>query len=69
MNSVESLAMGLVCMTELIEPYQKFIPDHPFIHITVQNFEATIRKLISNPRALIDKKKESKLWVEKYHGH
>ena len=68
MNSVESLAMGLVCMTELVEPYKKFIPDHPFIHITAETFETSLRKLISDPLALIEKKKESKQWVEKYHG-
>jgi len=68
MNSVESLAMGLVCMTELIDPYQKFIPDHPFVHITAETFELSLRKLISDPLAFIEKKKESKQWVEKYHG-
>lgn len=68
MTSVESLAMGLVCMTELIEPYQKFIPDHPFVHITAETFEASLRKLISDPLALVEKKRESKHWVERYHG-
>ncbi|MBT3299592.1 MAG: glycosyltransferase [Candidatus Marinimicrobia bacterium] len=69
MNSVESLAMGLVCMTELVEPYQTFIPDHPFIHITAETFEQSLRDLISNPALLKEKKQKSKAWVEKYHSH
>jgi len=68
MSSVESLSMGLVCLTELVEEYQSFIPDHPFIMITKENLKKTILELIQNKELLINKKIESRKWVEKYHG-
>ena len=68
MNSVESLSMGLVCLTELVEEYQKFIPDHPFIMITKESLKKTILELIQNEELLINKKIESRDWVKKYHG-
>ena len=68
MNSVESLAMGLVCLTELVEEYQKFIPDHPFIMITKRNLKKTIIELTKNKEFLIKKKIESSEWAKKYHG-
>ena len=68
MNSVESLSMGLVCLTELVEEYQNFIPDHPFIMITKESLKKTILELIQNEEFLINKKIESKKWVKKYHG-
>lgn len=68
MNSVESLAMGLVCLTELVEEYQKFIPDHPFVMITKESLRKTILYLIQNKEILLKKKIESRDWVLKYHS-
>ena len=68
MNSVEGLSMGLVCITELVQSYRDFIPDHPFIDITKKSLEITLRELIKDKRVIIEKKKISKAWVEKKHG-
>ena len=68
MNSVESLSMGLVCLTELVEEYQNFIPDHPFIMIKKESLKKTILELRQNEELLINKKIESRDWVKKYHG-
>ena len=67
MSSVEALSMGLVCMTELVPKYQKFIPDHPFIAINKNNLREKIIYLSQNKDIVIQKKDESKKWVKKYH--
>jgi glycosyltransferase involved in cell wall biosynthesis len=68
MSSVEALSMGLICMTELVEEYRKFIPDHPFIAIDKGNLKQKIIQLTQNKEMLLHKKKEGKKWVAKYHG-
>ena len=68
MSSVESLSMGLVCMTELVEEYRKFIPDHPFINVDKNNLRIKIIELAQNKEMLLYKKSEGKKWVTKYHG-
>ena len=54
MSSIESLSMGLVCLTELVREYQNFIPDHPFINVTKQNLKEKILDLTKN-HELLDK--------------
>ncbi len=68
MSSVEALSMGLVCLTELVDEYHSFIPDHPFIAINKDNLKKTLLELTQNKGFLINKKLESKNWVTKYHG-
>ena len=67
MSSVESLSMGLVCMTELVEQYKNFIPDNPFVNINKKTLKDKIIKLSKNKDLLIKKKLDSKNWVKKYH--
>jgi glycosyltransferase involved in cell wall biosynthesis len=68
MSSVEALSMGLVCLTELVEKYQSFIPDHPFIEVDKENLEETLLELTQKKDFLINKKIESKNWVKKHHS-
>jgi len=67
MSSVEALSMGLVCMTELVPKYKNFIPDHPFIDINKNNLRQKVIHLSQNKDIVIQKKKDSKKWVKKYH--
>tara|TARA_Y100000588_G_scaffold390903_1_gene497877 strand:- start:174881 stop:175966 length:1086 start_codon:yes stop_codon:yes gene_type:complete len=67
MSSIESLSMGLVCLTELVKEYQEFIPDHPFIMITKESLKETLLELTKNEDLLINKKIKSREWVVKYH--
>ena len=67
MSSIEALSMGLVCLTELVDEYQAFIPDHPFIAITKESLKKTLLELTQNKDFLINKKLESKNWVKKHH--
>ncbi len=67
MSSIESLSMGLICLTELVSEYQDFIPDHPFINVTKQNLKKKILDLTKNQELLNHKKIKSREWVVKYH--
>jgi hypothetical protein len=67
MNSVEALSMGLCCVTELIPEYINFIPDHPFINVDGGSLYFTLSELISNKDKIIEYKKKSITWVNRYH--
>lgn len=69
MNSVEALSLGLVCLTELVEQYQVFIPDHPFVPITAETLESTLRSLVDRPEEIRSRKKVGRDWVVKYHDY
>ena len=67
MNSVESLSMGSCCCTNLIPEYEKFIPDHPFVNVSVENLYDKLKILLENPKRITTKGHEGKLWVEEHH--
>ena len=67
MNSVESLSMGICTLTTMNEKYQQFIPDNPFVNVDENNLEFELEKLILSSEKILEKGKEGKNWVEKYH--
>ena len=67
MNSVEALSMGLCCLTELVPEYEKFVPDHPFINININNLADTLERLSDQPKTIVKQKQKSRNWVVKYH--
>ena len=67
MNSVEALSMGLCCVTELVQEYKDFIPDHPFVEVTCDKLRETLNKLIDNPKKVLNYKEKSHEWSIKYH--
>ncbi|NOZ03193.1 MAG: glycosyltransferase, partial [FCB group bacterium] len=67
MNSVEALALGLCCVTELVPEYVEFIPDHPFVNVTGETLYETLRKLVRNPGRIREQKIKSRAWVVKHH--
>lgn len=67
MNSVEALAMGLVCVTELIPKYVDFIPDHPFVNVTAETLYFTLKNLVKDKQLIRKHKQMSRDWVVKYH--
>ena len=67
MNSVEALAMGLCCVTELVPEYVEFIPDHPFINVTGDTLYETLVDLISNNEKIIEYQRKGRSWVQKHH--
>tara|TARA_Y100000758_G_scaffold199866_1_gene142747 strand:+ start:8171 stop:9256 length:1086 start_codon:yes stop_codon:yes gene_type:complete len=69
MNSVEGLSMGLCCVTELLPEYVNFIPDHPFINADGKSLYVVLSELISNKDKIIEYKKKSFSWVDKFHNY
>ena len=67
MNSVEALAMGLCCVTELLPEYVEFIPDHPFVNVTGDTLYETLVDLISNNEKIIKYQRKGRSWVQKHH--
>ena len=67
MSSVEAMAMGLCCATQMNEKYEEFIPNHPFININKNNIYNELSKIIENPNIINQLKKQSREWVEKTH--
>ncbi len=67
MNSVESLSMGICTLTTINDTYKKFIPDNPFVNVNENNLEGELEKLILNPKLILEKGKQGRSWVEKYH--
>ena len=69
MNSLESLSMGIASATYLNDIYEKFIPDHPFINIRPDNIKDVLVRYIEDPELIMQKGKEGRKWVEKYHDY
>lgn len=67
MNSVEALALGLCCVTELVPDYVEFIPDHPFVNVTGDTLYETLENLVRDPDRIREQKIKSRDWVVKYH--
>lgn len=69
MNSLEALALGLVCVTYLNPTYEKFIPDHPFVNASQIDLKTKLIELLENPERLPARMAASRAWVEKYHDY
>ena len=67
MNSVEALAMGLCCVTELVPEYVEFIPDHPFVNVTGDTLYKTLFDLITNNEKIIEYQQKGLSWVKNHH--
>lgn len=67
MNSVEALAMGLACVTELVPKYVDFIPDHPFVNVRAETLYSTLKKIVKDKQLIRKQKALSRDWVVKYH--
>ena len=68
MNSVESMALGLCCATQMNDDCNKFFKGHPFININENNLEEKLNELILNPTTIDEYKERSIRWVENKHG-
>ena len=67
MNSVESMKLGLCCMSEMNTKCNQFFRDHPFVNINKDNLDLSLRKLIKNPLVIDQYKQKSVDWVKKRH--
>ncbi len=68
-SGLEMLAMGLPVVTSMIEDYQNWLPENPFIVANDRDeLYRSLLELIDNPESIDRHGKASRLWVEKYHG-
>ena len=67
MNSVEAMSMGLCCVTELVDEYIEFIPDHPFVNVNGDNLKEMLEGLVINPEKIMEHRKKGREWIIKYH--
>ena len=66
-NSLESLAMGIVTCSCLAEGFDEHYPDHPFVVIDEKNLKARLISLIKDEKLRMKKAREGRDWVKKYH--
>jgi len=66
-NSLESLAMGIPTCSCLAPGFDEHYPDHPFIVIDSENLKSRLITLIHNRELRINKGREGREWVKKYH--
>ena len=67
MSSIEAMAMGLCCATQINTKYEQFIPNHPFININSDNIYTKLTEFIKYPDNIPNRKQKSKKWVTKNH--
>ena len=67
MSSVEAMAMGLCCATQMNKEYEDFIPNHPFININKNNIYQILSEFINQPEKIENKKTQSQEWVKNNH--
>ncbi len=67
MNSVEAMALGLACCTNLLPAYETFLGDHPFYQVSAETLYTDLRGLVENPGKIMDLKQASHRWVRKRH--
>lgn len=68
MNSIEAMALGLVCCTTMDMEYLTFLPDHPFINVSPENLREVLTGLVENRQLLIEKGQACREWAGKYHS-
>lgn len=68
MNSLESLAMGIPCMTSMVPAYEKFLGPHPFLVTTPETLADQLLELARRPEQLTERSKAGREWVERVHG-
>ena len=67
MNSVESMNLGLCCLTEMNQQCDNFYKNHPFVGVDENTLEKKLTFLINNPKTIDDYKQKSLDWVRKNH--
>ncbi len=67
-NSLEGLAMGIPCLSSMMDAYEKFIGPHRFLTASAEGLEAKLIELGRNPGALKERSRRGREWVERVHG-
>ncbi len=67
MNSIEAMAHGLCCMTQMNAKCDDFFKNHPFININENNLIEKLDSLVANPKTIDEYKNKSIEWVKRKH--
>ncbi len=67
MNSVEAMALGLACVTNMGDDYRALMPDHPFVDVTPDNLLSQLTELVENPDQIIERGQAARSWAESHH--
>lgn len=67
MSSVESMNLGLCCLTEMNQECDDFFKSHPFVNVNQNNLEKKLIDLINSPKTIDKFKQKSLNWVRKNH--
>jgi glycosyltransferase involved in cell wall biosynthesis len=68
-NSLETLSMGIPTITAMNCGFDTWLPENPFITADKDNLAEKIIELIDNRDLRMKKRKQSRVWVEKYHSY
>ena len=68
MNSVESMSLGLCCMTEMNQECHDFYKNHPFIGIDENTLEKKLTELVNQPETIDKYKQRSLNWALEKHN-
>tara|TARA_Y100001970_G_C14227103_1_gene856374 strand:- start:1057 stop:2148 length:1092 start_codon:yes stop_codon:yes gene_type:complete len=68
MSSVESMSLGLCCMTQMNEDCNQFFKGHPFININKDNLEGALIDLINNTEKIDLYKQRALMWAQEKHS-
>jgi len=67
-SGLESLAMGIPTVVELLQDHEKFLGDHPFINANANNLEDKLISLIEDFTYRDTISRASIEWVKKFHN-
>ena len=67
-NGLESLAMGIPTCSCLASGFDEQYPDHPFIVVDEFNLKSRLIRLVKDKALRIQKGREGREWVKKYHN-
>lgn len=68
-NSLETLSMGLPTITDMNCGMDTWLPENPFIVANKETLSDKLIELIDNEEYRLNKRVESRKWVDKYHSY
>ena len=68
-NSLETLSMGLPTITAMNCGMDEWLPENPFVIADADNIADKLIELIDDEKLRMNKRNESRAWVDKYHSY
>ncbi|MCD6501771.1 glycosyltransferase family 1 protein, partial [bacterium] len=66
-SGLESLAMGIPTVVQLLPDHEKFIGEHPFVVADSENLPEILETLATNPDLREGKSAMGREWVKRFH--